>query len=57
MSLQRLKKDYVDLFYLHAPDHKTPIEETLEAVGRLHKGTLRFVEQYAVCSVGKFSKH
>ncbi|XP_068750548.1 aflatoxin B1 aldehyde reductase member 4-like isoform X1 [Montipora capricornis] len=37
VSLQRLKKDYVDLFYLHAPDHKTPIEETLEAVGRLHK--------------------
>ena len=37
-SLKRLKKDSVDLFYLHAPDHTTPIEETLEAVNHLHKG-------------------
>ena len=37
-SLKRLKKDSVDLFYLHAPDHNTPIEETLEAVNHLHKG-------------------
>ncbi|CAH3192525.1 unnamed protein product [Porites evermanni] len=36
-SLKRLKKDSVDLFYLHAPDHNTPIEETLEAVNHLHK--------------------
>ena len=38
-SLKRLKKDSVDLFYLHAPDHNTPIEETLEAVNQLYKGT------------------
>lgn len=25
----------VDLFYLHAPDHNTPIEETLRAVHEL----------------------
>ena len=37
-SLKRLKKDSVDLFYLHAPDHNTPIEETLEAVNQLYKG-------------------
>ena len=37
-SLERLKKDCVDLFYLHAPDHNTPIEETLEAVNHLYKG-------------------
>lgn len=36
-SLTRLKKDSVDLFYLHAPDHNTPIEETLEAVNQLYK--------------------
>ena len=30
-SLQRLKTDSVDLFYLHSPDLKTPIESTLEA--------------------------
>ncbi|CAH3151635.1 unnamed protein product [Pocillopora meandrina] len=36
-SLKRLKRDSVDLFYLHAPDHNTPIEETLEAVNQLYK--------------------
>ena len=37
-SLKRLKRDSVDLFYLHVPDHNTPIEETLEAVNQLYKG-------------------
>ena len=40
VSLKRLKKDSVDLFYLHAPDHNTPIEETLEAVNHLYKGVI-----------------
>ena len=34
-SLQRLGTDYVDLYYLHVPDHGTPIEESLEAVAAL----------------------
>jgi len=37
VSLKRLKRDSVDLFYLHAPDHNTPIEETLQAVNHLYK--------------------
>ena len=37
-SLKKLKKDSVELFYLHAPEHKTPIEETLQAVNHLYKG-------------------
>ncbi|EDO41340.1 predicted protein [Nematostella vectensis] len=36
-SLKRMKRDKVDIFYLHAPDHKTPIEESLKAVDQLHK--------------------
>jgi aflatoxin B1 aldehyde reductase len=36
-SLRRLKSDYVDLLYLHAPDTKTRIEDTLEACERLLK--------------------
>ena len=36
-SLHRLKTDYVDLLYLHAPDLKTPIEATLEACQNLFK--------------------
>ncbi len=32
-SLTRLKTDYVDIYYLHKPDHGTPLEETLGALG------------------------
>ena len=35
-SLQRLRSDAVDLFYLHSPDNGTPLERTLEACARLH---------------------
>jgi len=31
-SLTRLDTDHVDLYYLHVPDHDTPIEATLEGV-------------------------
>lgn len=34
-SLQRLGTDRIDLFYLHLEDHATPLEETVEAIGRL----------------------
>ena len=36
-SLKRLKMDCVQLFYLHAPDHRTSIVETLEAVNDLYQ--------------------
>ena len=41
-SLKRLNTDYVDIYYNHAPDYDTPIEETLRAMddmvrsGRVH---------------------
>src|SRR5664280_1244523 len=34
-SLSRLGTDYVDLYYLHQPDHSVPLEETLEAMSDL----------------------
>lgn len=37
VSLQALKTETIDLFYLHAPDRSTPFEETLEEVDKLHK--------------------
>ena len=37
-SLQSLQVKSVDIFYLHWPDHNTPIEETLKGVDQLHKG-------------------
>ncbi len=34
-SLERLGTEYVDVYYLHCPDHRTPIQETLEALARV----------------------
>ena len=41
-SLDRLGTDHIDLYWLHAPDPKTPIGDTLEALHRLvTAGTVR----------------
>ncbi len=41
-SLARLGADVIDLYYLHAPDWRTPIEETLMAIFELKaKGKIR----------------
>jgi aryl-alcohol dehydrogenase-like predicted oxidoreductase len=46
-SLRRLDTDYLDLYYLHAPDYATPIEETLGAMDELVRaGKVR----YPACS-------
>ncbi len=46
-SLTRLQTDYLDLYYLHAPDWSVRIEETLEAMDRLVRaGKVR----YPACS-------
>jgi aryl-alcohol dehydrogenase-like predicted oxidoreductase len=37
-SLERLGGDRVDVYYLHVPDHQTPIERTLDAMKRLVDG-------------------
>jgi aryl-alcohol dehydrogenase-like predicted oxidoreductase len=34
-SLERLGTDHVDVYYLHAPDHATPIERTLDGLHAL----------------------
>ena len=38
VSLERLKMPSVDIFYLHWPDHNTPIEESLAACQQLYQG-------------------
>jgi aryl-alcohol dehydrogenase-like predicted oxidoreductase len=35
MSLQELGTDYIDLYQLHFPENRVPIEETLEALAEL----------------------
>ena len=43
-SLRRLQTDYLDIYYLHAPDYNVPIEETLEAMNALVcQGKVRYV--------------
>lgn len=43
-SLQRLKTDYIDLYYTHFDDEKTPVEETLEAYDELiNAGKVRYI--------------
>lgn len=34
-SLKRLKTDYIDLLYIHADDHLTPLEEVMRALNHL----------------------
>jgi Predicted oxidoreductases (related to aryl-alcohol dehydrogenases) len=53
-SLKRLDTDYIDLYYLHAPDYETAIEETLETMNTLVKtGKIRYigVSNYAAWQV------
>ena len=43
-SLRRLRTDYIDLYQIHYPDPKTPIDETLRALDDLVKsGKVRYV--------------
>ena len=43
-SLRRLNTDWIDLYQLHRPDPKTPIEETLRTLDDLVKaGKVRFI--------------
>lgn len=43
-SLSRLKTDYIDLYYTHFDDEKTPVEETLSAYREIiDAGKVRFI--------------
>ena len=43
-SLRRLGTDYIDLYQMHAPDLRTPIEETLAALAELvGEGKVRYL--------------
>jgi aryl-alcohol dehydrogenase-like predicted oxidoreductase len=53
-SLERLGMDRVDVYYLHVPDHATPVEQTLDAMEReLDAGRVRAwgVSNYAAWQI------
>ncbi|MGH9359056.1 MAG: aldo/keto reductase [Terriglobia bacterium] len=55
-SLRRLGTEYVDLYYLHLPDYKTPIEETIAVMDELvQTGKVRYpaVSNYAAWQVAE----
>lgn len=50
-SLKRLQMDYIDLFYLHRADPKTPIEVSMGALSELVKqGKIRHIGLSEVCA-------
>lgn len=43
-SLRRLRTDYIDLYFVHAFDPNTPLDETMEALNMLvHQGMVRYI--------------
>jgi aryl-alcohol dehydrogenase-like predicted oxidoreductase len=43
-SLKNLGTDYIDLYQVHWPDHKTPIQETMETLNELvQSGKIRYI--------------
>ncbi|MBN1190273.1 MAG: aldo/keto reductase [Dehalococcoidales bacterium] len=43
-SLKRLQTDYIDIYYVHEPDHNTPLEETLDTLNDLvRQGKVRYL--------------
>ncbi|MCT9625804.1 aldo/keto reductase [Pseudarthrobacter equi] len=57
-SLRRLATDRLDLFYLHQPDRKAPLTETLGAVGQLIRdGKIRTwgVSNYAAWQISELN--
>lgn len=56
-SLRRLQTDYLDIYYMHAPDYQVPQEESLAAMDALVKaGKVRYVaaSNYASWQMTKF---
>jgi aryl-alcohol dehydrogenase-like predicted oxidoreductase len=53
-SLKRLGTDYIDIYYMHSPDAKTSVDESLEAMTSLVKaGKIRYpgVSNYAAWQI------
>jgi L-glyceraldehyde 3-phosphate reductase len=63
-SLQRMGLDYVDIFYSHRPDARTPIEETMGALAdmvrqgkALYVGISNYDDQQAAAALAALKEH
>jgi aryl-alcohol dehydrogenase-like predicted oxidoreductase len=59
-SLRRLRTDYLDIYYLHQPDPKVPLEESVEAMQRLvDAGKIRYMgaSNYAAWQICRMLNH
>lgn len=59
-SMRNLNVDYVDVFMIHAPDPKTPLEETAELLNRWKKqGKIRYfgVSNFPAALIEEVSKY
>jgi len=60
-SLSRLGTDYVDLYYLHSPDHTVPVEESLGAMsdlvreGKVRHGAASNYAAWQLCQMSGLS--
>ena len=53
-SLKRLNTDYIDIYYMHAPDYETSLEESLDTMsGLVRSGNIRYygVSNYAAWQI------
>jgi aryl-alcohol dehydrogenase-like predicted oxidoreductase len=58
-SLRRLRTDYIDIYQVHWPDPLVPVEETAEAMAKLHKqGKIRAigVSNFSVAQIERFRR-
>jgi aryl-alcohol dehydrogenase-like predicted oxidoreductase len=56
-SLRRLRTDYIDIYQVHWPDPRVPVEETAEAMRSLHEqGKIRAigVSNFSVAQMARF---
>ena len=55
-SLKRLQTDYLDVYYMHAPDHTVPVEESLATLDSLvRQGKVRYLASSNYAGWGRSS--
>jgi aryl-alcohol dehydrogenase-like predicted oxidoreductase len=52
-NLKRLKTDYIDLYWIHACNPMTPVEEMMRAVEDIVKsGKILYIQEFRILQLG-----